>query len=383
MLSKVGASYDAFESLCDAAFPDGENGLMFFWKACFDGSGSHSDLLVVAGYLGNRDQWKAFNKAWRLLLTTNGVFVPFHAADFESGNRDFSEENGWPRERREAVRPQLVDALLSAQLEPGIACCVKIKDYEETIDRWKRESKGLATAYEFAVSACMGTVAYYCQLKKQEDPVHYIVEHGDGRESQLTDAFKNAFAREAARKFFRLGGLTFDTKNGAIGLQAADMLANYMWNWKTGNRPDIEPYSRITHDPKLVWDYFDKERLLREMAQDKAGRVVNIPNLGSLTFRVPEPIHIEVTADFSETEKVVAELERLSEPNPQGVYSLIERTSSFEKLFSVEAENASTGEANELRITLKPRESALSGIAALRTPNSDGSLGEGGIRHEG
>lgn len=368
-------TYDAFEALCEAIFPEGENGLMFYWKACLDGSGKHSDLLVVAGYLGNRDHWKAFNRAWRPLLMTNGKFAPFHAADFESGNRDFATDKGWPKERRDEVRPRLIDALLGAQLPIGIACCVKIADYETNTERWKRETTGLDTAYEFAVSACIGTVARWSQLNRQSDPVHYIVEFGEGQEGKLVDAFNRSFAHKASREFFRLGSLTFQDKDGATGLQAADMLANYMWNWKIGNRVEIDPYKRITHAPNVVSDYFDKERIEREMAQDKIGRSVQVPE-GEVNWKVPDPVDIVVTADFSEAEKVVDELELLARVDPQGVDALIKHTPSFEKLFSVGAENVSAGLANELRVSLKPNERAFSALAALRANNANSDLGE-------
>jgi hypothetical protein len=122
MLSEAGlqpeAEYDAFEALCEILFPDGENGLMFFWKAHYDASGGSGNdpLLVVAGYVADRYKWKAFRQAWMPLLTNpDGSVSIFHATDFESGTRAFTEAKGWPKDRRDKVRVQLVDALIGAQ----------------------------------------------------------------------------------------------------------------------------------------------------------------------------------------------------------------------------------------------------------------------------
>lgn len=107
-------SYDGFDALCEILFPDDENGLMFFYKAHYDASGG-DPLLVVAGYVADRLKWKAFRKAWTPLLTNpDGSVSIFHATDFESGLGAFTEAKGWPKERRNEVRVQLVDALVAA-----------------------------------------------------------------------------------------------------------------------------------------------------------------------------------------------------------------------------------------------------------------------------
>ena len=380
MSEQIGEEYDPFEALCDAAFPDDcEDGSMFFWKAHFDASGKHSDLLVVAGYLATRHKWKAFNQAWKKPLTRNGHTDIFHATDFESGQRDFTEEKDWPKSRIDEARVQLIDALLGAQLDFGVACCVKIKDYEEAAPKRHRDM-GLGSAYEFAVNACMGACAKWSHHNKQPDPISFIVEHGEGKEGSIQSAFQRAFAVDNARKFLRLGRLVFDYKDGAVGLQAADMLANYMWNWKSGNRPPIEPYTRITHAPNVVGEYFDKAAIEKQKRLDLVGRNINTPEL-SFNVKPPTTVDIEVTADFSEAESLMDEIEALAETFPQEVYALIKHSPTVEKMFSVDAKSESTGLANSLGISFKPNNLALSTVAAIGTSQADGDLSEGKVSH--
>src|SRR5439155_22463924 len=123
--------YDAFEHLCDVVFPDNEDGLMFYWKAFFDGSGKHSPLLVVAGYLSERPQWKEFNKAWKIPLTKDGKTDIFHATDCESGYGDFTLEKGWTQPRKTEARIALVNAIDDANIKAATVCAVVVADYEE------------------------------------------------------------------------------------------------------------------------------------------------------------------------------------------------------------------------------------------------------------
>jgi hypothetical protein len=375
------SSHDDFEALCDAAFDGDEDGLMLFWKACFDASGKHSDLLVVAGFLSNRHGWKEFNKRWRVPLTTGSRIDVFHATDFEAGQRDFTPANGWSDSRRDQARVELIDALLGANLQLAVACAVRINDYEQGIPRWMREQPGLGTAYEFALHACMGEASRWCQYNNIPDPIQYVVEHGEGREGTIQEAFNRAFALPRSRQFFRLGRLIFDTKDGAMGLQAADMLANYVWSEAIGNRPAIEPYSRITHASNLRYEYFDAKRLKEQIEADKRGRQIITPEL-TLNRKTPEPIDIEVSADFSEADEYLTKLETLADTFPQEVYSLVKHSPSFEKLFSVQAENSSAPPTNDLRIAFKPNDLALTAVAAIGASQSDCELSERKVSHE-
>jgi hypothetical protein len=274
-----------------------------------------------------------------------------------------------------------VNALLGAGLHKGFACGVWVNDYEMTVPRWMREQLGLATPYEFAVHACMGVASKWAQDIGVIDPIQYVIEHGEGKEGNFQQAFNNASAIPQARQFFRLGRLIFDTKEGAIGLQAADMLANYFWAWQIGNRPLVEPYSRIVNAPNIKWEVFDKARILEQIEIDKAGRTTATAD-GTIYRKTPEPIDIEVEADFTEAENMLAQLESFADTHPKGIHSLIKHSSRFEKLFTVNSENSSTPQTNNLRISFKPNDFTLSAVAAIRASETDGDLSEGEVSHE-
>lgn len=374
MLTEAGqppeAAYDAFEHLCDVLFQDDEDGLMFYWKAYFDGSGKHSPLLVVAGYLAKLPQWKAFNKTWRAPLTQGGKTDVFHATDFEGGYGDFTEEKGWTESRKSNARTALVNAIENAPLTAAAVCSVIVRDYEETTKGWRRERMG--SVYEFCVNSVTKAFGIYSQQIKQRDPIAFIVEDGEGAEAKIQDAFYSLRKNTQIRDWLRMGSLTFLRKDQALGLQAADMLANYYWRYLNGTLPDTEPYNRVIRSRtcQLIVMHYDKNEFEKMHAAEIDGAQVKYPEF-TLSYKQPTKVPVQVRADFTEAEKVLDDLEILVETSPEAVHALIKQPSSFEKLFSVETQNSSTTEAGVLTIGLKPKQSTLDRVSALRALDGD------------
>ncbi|HUS11225.1 MAG TPA: DUF3800 domain-containing protein [Pyrinomonadaceae bacterium] len=367
--------YDAFEHLCDVIFQDDEDGLMFYWKAHFDASGKHSPLLVVAGYLAARPQWKTFNQAWKIPITKDGKTVVFHATDFEGGYKDFTLEKGWTDSRKKEARIALVNAIEDAHLRASVVCSVVIPDYEEMITGWRRERMG--SVYEFCVNSVLKAFGIYSQEIHQREPIAFIVEDGEGGEGKIQDAFYGLSKNKQFKDWLRMGSLTFLPKDQALGLQAADMLANYYWRHLNGALPDIEPYNRIIHSrtcPLIVMHY-DKKEFERLHAKEVDGVEVKLPEF-TASFSEPLRIPVRVTADFTEAERVLEDLETLSDTAPEVVHALVKNRSQFEKLFTVEAQNVVTANTGVLGITLKPKQLTLHRVSALRAAQSKPDLVE-------
>lgn len=378
MLSEAGlqpeAEYDAFEALCEILFPDGENGLMFFWKSHYDASGG-DPWLVVAGYLADRHKWKAFRQAWTPLLTNpDGSVSIFHATDFESGSKAFTEEKGWPKARRDKVRVQLVDALVAAQLDTPVICSVNVKEYDELIQGWRRERMG--NAYEFCVNAVLTLQAAWCQRAGNKQPIENIVEAGDEGQGKVQAAFMSKYSNLTLREFFRMGALVFHTKEQVMQLQAADMLAHYFWEWRSrGKQPLGEPYNRVIGENwTRCWEDYDGAKLRRISEQEEREGLRAVFPEGEITFRPGERLDIDVQGDFSAVEELLGTLERSVETSPDLVYSLVKNAAAVSKLIGVEVENTSTEVASNLRVVFKPKDFALEGMSALRALERDENL---------
>ena len=379
MLSEAGPrpepEYDAFEALCDAVFPNDEDGLMFFWKAHFDASGKHSPLLVVAGYLSERPQWKEFNKAWKKPLTKDGKTDIFHATDFEAGYGDFTFEKGWDDQRRAQARTDLVDAIDNVGIKAAAVCSVDVADYEECTKGWRRDRYG--NVYQFAVAQVTRAFGIWSQQTKQLEPISFIVEDGEGGEGNIQDAFLQLSRNKNFRQWFRLGALAFLPKSEAVGLQAADMLANYYWRYLSWKLPEIEPYSRIieSRNRPLLFMHYTKKEFDELHAKQRVGGELQYPEF-TVNWKEPEKVQVDVEADFSEAERLLSDLEVLSESFPNEVHTLTKQPSSFEKLFSVETQNDAAANAGVFRISLKPKQLTLDRVSALRAADRNEDLGK-------
>jgi hypothetical protein len=309
-----------------------------------------------------------------LLTNPDGSVSIFHATDFESGLREFTDEKGWPKERRNKVRVQLVNALVGARLDTPVIISVNVKEYDEAMQGWRRERHG--SAYQFAVSGCLTLQAAWCQRHGIDQPIETIVEAGDQGQGNVRAAFLSQFENEHLRKFFRMGALVFETKERVMQLQAADMLAHYFWDWKSGKQPKIEPYSRIIGENwNRCWEHYDGAKLQRISEQEEREGTRAVWPEGEITFRPGERIGVKVEGDFSGVDELLGTLERSMETSPDLAYPLVKNAAAVSKLIGVEVENTSA-DANNLRVVFKPKEFAAETLAALRTGNRDSELSE-------
>ena len=351
----------------------GKNGLMFFWKAYYDASYGEP-LLVVAGYVATRHKWKVLRQAWTPILTNpDGSVSIFHATDFESGLGQFTEEKGWPKARRDKVCVQLVDALIDTQLDMPVILSVNVKEYDQAMQGWRREKHG--SAYEFAVNGCLTLQAAWCQRAGIDQPIETIVEAGDVGQGKVQEAFLDRFKNEQLRKFFRMGALVFETKERVMQLQAADMLAHYFWDWKSGTQAKVEPYSRIIGENwNRCWEHYDGAKLQRLNEKEEREGTVAVWPEGKIAFRPGERLRINVEGDFSDVEELLRTLERSMETSPDLVYPLVKDAAAVSKLISVVTEDTSTSQANNLRVVFKPKDFALEALAAFGASEGDRNL---------
>jgi hypothetical protein len=329
---------------------------MFFMKAHFDASGEWP-LFAFGGYIGTRPQWKEFNRRWRPLLTTDGRVDVFHATDFEAGQKAFTKEKGWPRERRNEVRLKLATTLYELGFT-GIVVTVNVKEYDEYMTGWRREKYG--DAFTFCVEGCIKLLGLRLRYNNISQPIAAIVEAGDKGTGKVHEAFQRAFADPADRDFYRLGSLRFAPKDHVIALQAADMMAHYFWAYQMGRVKWVDPYIRILSDERMLWEHYDTAVLKRTIEEVPAPRIVDV----------------KVEADFSGTYDLLSELDSLMETSADGAYALVKDAASVSKLIGVKMESNTAPAAKSLRLTFEPTDFARERMAALRALKGDGELSE-------
>jgi Protein of unknown function (DUF3800) len=343
---------------------------MSFWRAYFDESGKDEAVLVVAGYLANDTVWRKFIKKWNKPLTKDGRTVISHATDLEGGRGDFTIEKGWSDDRRAIVREKLI-SVLESNLTLGVYTAVVVDDYERMITGARREHFG--TPYDFCVRNCLRHISIICQEIRQPHPVAYIVERGGGKQRHLREAFDNEFNNELTQKLFRLGSLVFETKERAVPLQAADMLAYYTWNTLNGVRygPPVNRVVKTIHS----YCYYDAEELEKQFKREEQEFSVRYPE-GVMSHKPPSKFEVNVTADAEQVGPLFDELDSLMESFPEETYALINDSANVAKLIGVDAENVSAGGTGNLRVTFKPSDLSEGLVSAVRTLQRNGKLSE-------
>lgn len=95
------------------------------WTAYLDESGTHDDspIMLMGGYLGNTEQWAAFDNAWKSLLESEGI--PYsHAKDLAQGRKQFK---GWRRKRRVQF-VEKASQLKALHLQLGVTAVLREND---------------------------------------------------------------------------------------------------------------------------------------------------------------------------------------------------------------------------------------------------------------
>lgn len=205
--------------------PECHHRLLLMLRGFLDGSVSGKpQVLSVAGFIGNVDGWKRFQKAWRKVRANSGIDY-FHMTDFMS--RQAKPYVAWSEKRRHAVISRLLD-LINKHTLFGVGVAMSLDDFNAEI----RPIDPSYKPYRVCSALCVGLVAKTLQKAGITEPVMYVFEAGDEGEP----AFRASMARivEASQRFRdeqQILGLTPGTKRQYPALDAADFFA-----WQVGQQ---------------------------------------------------------------------------------------------------------------------------------------------------
>jgi Protein of unknown function (DUF3800) len=203
--------------------------------AYFDESGIHygAPFCIVAGYYGDRNRWRRFEKHWTEILRREGI-GEFHAKVFFGPQPEGSKYHGWSKSRRK----RFIDDLLTTIVESGISpigCAVVVADWNAlSIDqrrfftgaefdphRKRFVSSGCPSkAYFLPFQSCIIDAANHCT---KGEKAHFFFDHNKqfaGYCGKLYTILRNS----PLRCRDRLGEISLPDGKEAIALQAADLL---------------------------------------------------------------------------------------------------------------------------------------------------------------
>jgi hypothetical protein len=157
----------------------------------FDASGTKrdSDVLVIAGFVGEVDQWLRFESEWNDTLTT--FEVPYlHMKEFAHFRGAFESWNG-----QEQKRVRFLDRLSRiAQRRTRKSFCraLRLRDFN-ALDEEYPLTEAFGSAFGFVGFACVDAVRVWHKEYGEDKPLEFLFEDGDADKHTLTHALETYF----------------------------------------------------------------------------------------------------------------------------------------------------------------------------------------------
>lgn len=197
--------------------------------AYMDASGKdgRSSVLVVCGYLAEKEQWDAFQLEWREMLPNGEVF---HMTDLMALQGSFSRDKGWDEKRRNGLLEKAFKIITSRTIY-GVTGIVNIAACESHFPVGKKKRpkargrRKYSEEYAIAGLSCVIGISRSAKRRGYSEPIKYIFEVGDDGYAQVERALARAYANEQERNDYLIGGWGVEDKERVCQLHPADILA--------------------------------------------------------------------------------------------------------------------------------------------------------------
>jgi hypothetical protein len=206
-----------------------KGGLMALFAAHLDKSGDVDEpLVVVAGFIASDFKWDVLGEQWKKTMEVEGV-SDFHMADFFRNNKEFPRKE-WPRRRKDRLMKLLTRLVTDYTIRP-IAYAVTAKAIREA--KLGDTRKYIGDQYRFACFLCVqDCIEWARSAEALRERVDFIFDN-DGRfYTDVTTAY--AFASENAflQHKWKIGNFAFSDRHCSPGIQAADMFAYLVFEYR-------------------------------------------------------------------------------------------------------------------------------------------------------
>jgi len=216
------------------------------WTVALDDSGDGCKaVFIIAGCLvGNKADWKSFNKSWRKQLRAEPRIEYFHQKELASMDgefRQFCNASKWPKPKGKEAAWNKREALLDAIARSTLNCyalALRVPDYERVRNESEKAKKYLDKdpwAYliqELAFDAASKIVEF--------DPkAHVAFVAGPHEKKAQYEMFYEGFKAKNPNIAKHLLGLIHGDFRELYSLQAADLIASEAKKcWEESERKD-------------------------------------------------------------------------------------------------------------------------------------------------
>lgn len=179
----------------------------------FDESGTKEDTIavVVAGFVAQTEQWIAFERDWKRILTMFGV-SNLHMRHFAHSTGEYAS---WKRneEKRRDFLSRLI-GITKIRAQHSFATAILMHDYRKVDGKYKLH--GTISPYTLAARTCVGKVEQWARRWKIDlEQIAFFFEDGSEDKGDLTRRMKRDGKKAPV----------FLKKEDSAVFQAADMLA--------------------------------------------------------------------------------------------------------------------------------------------------------------
>jgi hypothetical protein len=204
--------------------------------AYFDESGTHKDapLSVMAGYVGDEQQWQDFNERVGDLFAEFGV-RQFHLVDLKHSDGDFA---GWSIDQKIQFTDEL-QHIANETLESGVTTFLGEEAYQKhycSLD-WPRKAQR-DTKYCILFRACMHFTLDAVQHTERWallTELRVVLEDGHKHAGDV-ERFYNSERRQYEGESVTLAPLRFANKD-CLPIASADLIAGSALRLWTGGKP--------------------------------------------------------------------------------------------------------------------------------------------------
>ena len=189
-------------------------------SGCDPGTGtkakSDMPILLAGGYFAHVDEWKEFEKEWKLVLLEYGL-KRFHMVDFVNVNLPYG---GWDESKRDLLIEKLL-AIIAKYPRISVTWAIEIDAYMEIIKARHLLETDILRAYHICARKCIETVHGWAFVARYPHKILHIFDKGNAG----WPTFESSFTEEDLDDLGILQPIA-QSKTDVVPLQAADILAH-------------------------------------------------------------------------------------------------------------------------------------------------------------
>jgi hypothetical protein len=225
---------------------EAKDSMATLWTVAIDDSGDErKEVFIIAGCLvGNKAEWKAFNKAWRKQLHLAPRIEHFHQKEYSSRNgefRQFYDSTKWPEPKGKEAAKQKRDALLLAIGKSPLNCyamALRVSDYNRVRNESEKARQFLDKdpwsylIQELAFDTSISIVEF-------DSKANIVFVGGPHEKKAQYEEFYDGFKKKNPTIADHMLSMTHGDFRKMYSLQAADLIASEAKrSWESAERKD-------------------------------------------------------------------------------------------------------------------------------------------------